>query len=138
MSRSRRRALAATAALAPLTLVVVACSGQGSVEAPHVRAAATAFVRTTSVDPGSACALLAPVTAREVADDAPCAAGLADAGLPPAGEIRSVQVYGKDAVVHTSADTLFLARFDRGWLITAAGCRPQGEDLPYDCDVKGG
>lgn len=92
MNRSRRRALATTAALAPITLVVVACSGQGSVEAPDVRTAATAFVRTASADPGSACALLAPVTAREVADDAPCAAGLADAGLPPAGEIRSVQV----------------------------------------------
>ena len=34
-------------------------------------------------------------------------------------------------------DTLFLARFDQGWRVTAAGCTPHG-DLPYDCTVKGG
>ena len=56
--------------------------------------------------------------------------------IPDAGQVRRVEVYGKDAVVHLEKDTVFLARFDDGWRVTAAGCTPNG-DRPYDCDVRG-
>ena len=48
-----------------------------------------------------------------------------------------IDVYGRDAMVRWGGSTLFLARFDDGWRVTAAGCAPRGEDLPYDCAVEG-
>ena len=53
-----------------------------------------------------------------------------------AGSVREVKVYGKDAVAYLERDTVFLARFDDGWRVTAAGCTPNS-GRPYDCDVEG-
>ena len=39
----------------------------------------------------------------------------------------------------TAQETVFLALFDDGWRVTAAGCtRLAGPAEPYDCDVEGG
>ncbi|WP_031007976.1 hypothetical protein [Streptomyces sp. NRRL F-5727] len=87
------------------------------------------------------CALLAPETREQVEEDGrtPCALGLREAGLPPAGLARGVDVYGREALLRMTADTLFLSQFDAGWLVTAAGCEEQAtEDEPYRCAVKGG
>ena len=57
---------------------------------------------------------------------------LHDAGARLARTLRS-----GDAIVRWGAETMFLARFDNGWLVTAAGCTPRGKDLPYDCSIEG-
>jgi hypothetical protein len=126
--------LAAAAAL----LAVSGCSGQGSVEDGLAAATAERFAQEVTSDPEAACALLAPRTRMDLEETrGPCAQSLPQQDLPEGGRSREAEVYGKDAVVHLEKDTLFLARFDTGWRVTAAGCTPAG-DQPYDCDVKGG
>ena len=114
------------------------CSAQGN---PQVDAATAAAVRFSSVarsEATTACALLAPETASELTTSSgSCAQGLADADLPAGGRLQEAEVYGLDAIVRFDADTIFLARFEDGWRVTAAGCTPQG-DGPFDCDIKGG
>ncbi|MFE5491394.1 hypothetical protein ACFQ7Z_15815 [Streptomyces virginiae] len=46
-------------------------------------------------------------------------------------------VYGWQAMVRLSGDTLFLSQFGKGRKVVAAGCTPR-PDLPFDCQVKGG
>jgi hypothetical protein len=58
--------------------------------------------------------------------------------LSPAEGVRRVDVHGRQARVRLAGDTLFLARFDAGWKVVAAGCEPQPDEQPYDCMVKGG
>jgi hypothetical protein len=41
------------------------------------------------------------------------------------------------AIVELDADTVFLARFDAGWRVTAAHCAPR-VNAPYDCQIKRG
>jgi hypothetical protein len=86
----------------------------------------------------AACALLAPRTLQEVEQSAkaPCPKALADADLPGARAVTTTDVYGTNARVVLTGDTVFLARFGTVWKVTAAGCKPR-PDLPYDCDVKG-
>ena len=114
-----------------------ACSGQGTAETEAAGSAASRFSSTAGSDPASACTLLAPQTASELEKSSgDCAKGLTDADLPAGGRVQEVEVYGLDAIVRLSSDTVFLARFKDGWRVTAAGCKPQGEG-PYDCDIKG-
>ncbi|GAA3084692.1 hypothetical protein GCM10017562_63160 [Streptomyces roseofulvus] len=87
------------------------------------------------------CGLLAPETREQVEEDGrtPCPVGLREAGLPTAGLARGVDVYGREALLRMTGDTLFLSQFDAGWRVTAAGCEePGSEDEPYRCSVKGG
>lgn len=88
----------------------------------------------------AACELLAPETRDEVEEDAkgPCGPALRELGLPPSGPARGVDVYGRDALLRTAGDTVFLSQFDDGWKVTAAGCVPQSADEPYRCSLKGG
>jgi hypothetical protein len=51
------------------------------------------------------------------------------------GTIRAVRVWGEQAQVLLSGDTVFLTRVREGWKVTAAGCRRQAKG-PYDCDVE--
>lgn len=124
------------AACALLTLT--GCAGQGSVEDEPAARTAERFAASVTSDPVTACALLAPQTRVELeGEHGPCAQSLPQQDVPEdAGSVREVKVYGKDAVAYLERDTVFLARFDDGWRVTAAGCTPNG-DQPYDCDVEG-
>lgn len=87
----------------------------------------------------SACALLAPGTRETLEQDAgPCVTALPRVGLSDPGGVRDVEVYGLDAWVRLEHDTVFLARFDGGWRVTAAGCVPQGPGEPYSCEIERG
>jgi hypothetical protein len=44
-------------------------------------------------------------------------------------------VWGDNAQVRLTGDTLFLTRTDAGWKVAAAGCVPQGE-APYLCRLE--
>lgn len=101
---------------------------------------ATAFFAAVDSAPDRACDLLAPATLETLrSDEQDCSGAIAQAA--PRGDIAAtpptIQVYGRDAMVQWADQTLFLARFDDGWLVTAADCKPRGKDLPYDCSVEG-
>lgn len=135
-SRNTKRYAAWPAAGA--LLVLAGCAGQGSVEDRPASDAAEHFTRAVRSDPAAACGLLAPQTRVKLEDEqGPCRTSLPESKVPQdAGSVREVKVYGKDAVAYLERDTVFLARFDDGWRVTAAGCTPNG-DRPYDCDVEG-
>ncbi|WP_431898350.1 hypothetical protein [Nonomuraea sp. bgisy101] len=83
-----------------------------------------------------ACALLARRTAEKLPREGQtCAQALVEAGLH-GGTIESVAVWGDEAQVRMDGDTIFLHHFDGGWRVRAAGCAPQGDDLPYECEVE--
>jgi hypothetical protein len=81
---------------------------------------------------------LAPETLKELQDaEGQCSNALPAELKSASGPAESAQVYGKDAVVRTQTDTIFLARFPEGWRVTAAGCTPSQAGRPYDCKIKG-
>ena len=128
------RYAAGVAALA----LVAGCTGQGTPQEGAASDAARRFVQARVIDPAAACALLAPKTLEQAAEDEPCTqtvsegAGEADEAAP------DVDVYGSEAIARFGADTVFLALFDSGWKVTAAACQPQAKGRPYDCDISGG
>lgn len=89
-------------------------------------------------DGGEACRLAAPETRRELEQsvEKPCAAAILSEHLPSDGDVVDTQRYGQQAEVEFGSDTVFLARFEDGWRVVAAGCTPR-PPLPYDCTVKG-
>jgi hypothetical protein len=122
--------------LGVLASTVAGCGHLGSAENADASQAALTFdsdLRT----PAEACRLLAPGTLAELDSSfGPCDHSLAKQHLPEGGRVVGVDVYGKDAMVRLDNDVIFLARFDNGWRVTAAGCAPRS-GRPYDCTVKG-
>jgi hypothetical protein len=120
-----------------LALPLTACAGA---EDQAVDDVARTFVRESESAPGAACQLLAPQTAKNMADDGDgdCAKGLSQAGLKPSGPVQHVTVSINAAQVVMVGDTVFLAKFDSGWKVLAAGCSRTSQDdaVPYDCQVK--
>ncbi len=137
--RPAGRALAALCAA--LTATAVAGCGAGAAES-EARSAADAFLEAAGADPASACERLAPETRSTLEENAgsSCDAALRQLGLGATGAAESVDVAGHGAQVRYASDTVFLALFDDGWLVTAAGCDRASDDRsePYDCDVEGG
>ena len=127
--RSRSHALLAAGALA---LLVSGCS---SAERPAVERVATDF-EDSSGNPQARCDLLMPKTLEQLEEQLKksCADGIGDVPLE-GGDITEVQVWGGDAQVRMSGDTVFLAKTPTGWRIAAAVCSPQAEG-PYDCKVE--
>jgi hypothetical protein len=66
--------------------------------------------------------------------EGPCVAAVP--ASPPGGQVLETAVWGDDAQVRLSGDTLFLTRTGAGWKVVAAGCTPNG-DLPYVCRLEG-
>jgi hypothetical protein len=128
---SGRRAVLATVAGA--CMVLTGCS---SMQQPDVEQAATTF-EESGADPATRCELLAPATLVEFEEkeSASCAEAIEDVPLE-GGEVESVEIWGGDAQVRLSGDTLFLTETQAGWRITAASCQSRGE-APYDCEVEG-
>jgi hypothetical protein len=108
---------------------LVGCAAQSSQDS----AAATAarFLDATATDPAAACALLTPRTRAdlETAEGARCVEALPD-GL--GGGVEHADTWSDQARVDTDNGVLFLSEFESGWLVAAAGCRPNG-DAPYLC-----
>jgi hypothetical protein len=118
-------------ALTLLVLVLAGC-GPGEREAAAVQAAEEFTVAVQAGQHEIACQLLAPPALREL--DEPCAEALAQ--IPPLGAVRGVDVYGHQAEVRGTDDTLFLTDTAGTWQIVAAGCRAQRAQ-PYDCAIQG-
>jgi hypothetical protein len=113
----------------------VATSGCASLEQPEVERVAAEFARP-GADPVQRCALLVPaaVLALEHDEQAPCAEALGQVELP-GGEVVASQVWGDNAQVRLTGDTVFLTSTGQGWRVVAAGCRSPGEG-PYLCRVE--
>ena len=117
-------------------VLVALATGCASAEHPEVQRVATAF-EDSSGDPQARCDLLAPRTLEQLEEHLakPCAEGIGDVPLE-GGEVRRVEVWGGDAQVRLSGDTVFLTETGAGWRVVAAACEPRGE-APYDCEVEG-
>ena len=111
-------------------LLVAGCS---NADEPAVRAAASAFA---GGDAETRCGLLAPATLQSLEQRKQSSCPKAIGSLPLGrGDVVSVEVWGVDALVHLSDDTLFLTRDDAGWQVSAGACRPGG-DGPYQCQLE--
>jgi hypothetical protein len=113
---------------------VLAVSACANADEPDVRAAAASFA---DGDDQARCGLLAPATLSSLETEEGAACPEAIGQLPlGSGEVVSVEVWGSDALVHLSDDTLFLTLDDARWLVSAAACAPGGEG-PYECQLEG-
>jgi hypothetical protein len=89
-------------------------------------------------DGAGACAQLSSQTASKLEDQEhkPCEQAILGLGLP-GGRVARSQVYVTSASVSLAGgNALFMSEAADGWEISAAGCRPTGPDLPYDCDLE--
>lgn len=113
---------------------VLSMCGCGSLSAGDVADLGAAFA---DADAARQCELLLPNTrtSLEEEESSPCEAAIGQVGLG-AGDVTAVEVWGEEAQVRLTDDTLFLTRTTEGWRISAAACTPQGEDLPYDCRLE--
>jgi hypothetical protein len=115
-----------------LGATVAMLAGCAATERPDVERVATDFA---TGDPTARCALLAPATVAALERDGPCAAEVG-ASAPSGAQVVETAVWGDEAQVRLSGDTLFLIRTSAGWKVVAAGCTPNG-DLPYECRLEG-
>lgn len=122
------------AALGLAGLLVTGCA---STQQPEVQRVATAF-EDSGGDADARCDLLTPkaLAALEKSESQSCAQAIGQLPLQ-GGEVRAVQVWGGDAQVKLSGDTVFLTQTHAGWKVTAAACTPNA-DAPYNCEVQAG
>lgn len=119
--------------LTPAVLVPV-LSGCANAEEPAVRDVAASFA---GADPDGRCTLLAPatMTALEQEESSSCPDAIGQLPLGR-GDVVSAEVWGEDALVRLTDDTLFLTRTDTGWRVSAAACEP-GSQGAYRCQLEG-
>jgi hypothetical protein len=120
-----------TALVVGAALLLAGCS---AAEQPEVEDVATTF-EDAAADPEARCDLLAPKTLAALEKEAPCVDVIEQLPLD-GGEVTGVEIWGGDAQVRLTGDTVFLTETSAGWRIVAAACQPQ-ENAPYDCEVEG-
>jgi hypothetical protein len=120
----------------------MAVGGCSAAEETSVAAAARDFTSAAVGNPRLACAMLAPDTRHEVEQegDGSCVDGLRQARPASPGSLERVTVAAGSAQAVFADEVVFLARFDTGWQVTAAGCSRTETDpaRPYECDIKAG
>jgi hypothetical protein len=102
-------------------------------------AAARFLAATGRGDTQAACALLTPQVRADLlaSDGQSCEESLpADRLRGTVFDATQVDVWSDRARVNAGGGAVFLAEFDSGWLVSAAGCAPN-EDAPYRCVVGG-
>ncbi|MER7212112.1 hypothetical protein [Streptosporangium sp. NPDC000239] len=116
-----------------LTLGLSGCATEGKSAAE--RTVERFYTAVRDHDGQRACTLLAPEAVEGLRTGGEvCAKAVLGLDLP-GGQVRETAVWGDEAQVRLTHDTVFLHRFPLGWLVRAAGCRSRG-DLPYSCEVK--
>ncbi|MFD0887415.1 hypothetical protein ACFQ08_22965 [Streptosporangium algeriense] len=116
-----------------LTLGLAGCASEGKSAAERTVERFYAAVRDH--DGQRACVLLAPEAAEGLRTGGESCSNTVLGLDLPGGQVRETVVWGDEAQVRLTHDTVFLHRFPLGWMIRAAGCRPRGY-LPYSCEVK--
>jgi hypothetical protein len=132
---NRRPGVLIATALVGTALLAATASGCAELHQPDVERVASAFARP-GAEAADRCALLAPATVAALEHDetTACADAISELELP-GGAVASSEVWGDNAVVRLTGDTLFLTLTGEGWKVTAAGCRSQGEG-PYLCRLE--
>lgn len=131
----RRRAAAAGA-----VALVVLLPGCGSAQDGTVQDVAARFYAAVQARDGTeACRLLSTDTRQELtrSSGTSCPMSVLEEDLPRVTGEGEARVFSTTAQVRYRNETAFLARFQDGWKVMAAGCHPQPEER-YDCLVKGG
>jgi hypothetical protein len=135
MSRRAARCGAGLAGLL-LGLVLTGCgeSGDSAVEA----VAGDLLEATSTGDGQAACEVLSPHTQDELEQSSgkPCDRAILEEDIGRGGPVRDAQVFDTMAQVRFDDETVFLSRFDSGWLVVATACTSQPA-RPYDCSVSG-
>jgi hypothetical protein len=124
-------------AVVSCALTLTGCAGPDPA-APT--SAAVAFVQAVSSSDGAqACALLSEDAMNALVENqgSDCAQAVLQEQLPHPAPVVRHQIFGRQALVVTRTDTMFLSQFPSGWKVIAAGCQPDG-DKPYDCSISGG
>lgn len=118
-------------------VALLGADGCSSSQEPAARTTAAAFQRAVAEqDTGAACALLSDAARDQLvaATRRECPQALAALGLP-GDDVRSTEVWGRQAQARLGSGVLFLAELRDGWRVTAAGCTPR-PDQPYACPVQ--
>jgi hypothetical protein len=132
------RAVRCGAGLAGLLLGLV-LAGCGDSEDSAVEAVARDLLEATGAGDGqAACDVLSPHTRDELEQSSgkPCERAILEESIGRGGTVRDAQVFETMAEVRFDDETVFLSRFDSGWLVVATACTPRSEG-PYDCSVSG-
>ena len=112
------------------------CAGP---DASGARATTKRFYAAVAAKDGrAACAQLSRTTLEAVEEEVqkPCPGAILESELEPAG-VSHVEVAGTAAAIELAGDQfVFLDRSSGHWEISAAGCRPGPENIPYDCEVE--
>ena len=124
------------ATAASVAMLLTACTPAAE---PDVRATAEQFQGAVAGgDLSAACAMLSDRARRQLEGTTAtgCVKALSRLTLSDAA-VTSVSVWGDNAQARLADGALFLAEFNTGWQVTAAGCTFVSDELPYDCDVEG-
>ena len=115
---------------------VLLLSGCGDLSSDDVARAARAFAAAGD-DPAARCSLLTENTRSALVENEGASCEDALPNLPVgSGDLLSVEVWGTEGQAKLSDDTLFLTNTSDGWRVTAAACRSQGSEQPYQCRVE--
>jgi hypothetical protein len=118
-----------------MAVLLVGCAAKTGEQ--DVSGVASRFLDATGRgDTQTACALLTPRVREDLlaSDGQSCEESLPADRLR--GTVTEAAVWSDWAQVNTDGGSVFLTEFDSGWLVTAAGCQPNG-DAPYHCVVGG-
>jgi hypothetical protein len=133
-----RPSLPAVVACLLTAFVLTGCAA--AQDRPAENAAARFADAVAKGDGPAACRLLAPRTKSELESSAgePCRDSVIQEmeSRPDGPDGEGAEVFGTAARVSTSRDTMFLARFQGGWKVSAAGCTPTPSGI-YECVLKG-
>jgi hypothetical protein len=121
---------------AALLLVLTGCASAPA--AADVGLVARRFADAVRQQDGAAACALLSQRARESVESSggACADELSRRELR-VGTPGAATVWGGMAQVPAAPDTLFLGQYTNGWRVTGAGCRPRGEEMPYECAIGG-
>jgi hypothetical protein len=97
------------------------------------------FVQAIEAKDGeAACEQLSDDTAQALEDDEgkPCEEAAPELEIS-ASDVRRTEVFGITAKVDLAdGESAFLELTPEGWRISAAGCQPEGEEQPFECEVE--
>jgi hypothetical protein len=130
------RRLLALGTAAWLVTAAAGC-GTGGEEREARRAAEKLYTAVADKRGAAACATLTPATVHtlEQQEREPCAKAVTSVQLSGSRALR-VRVYETSAAVSfEGGETAFLDHTDEGWRVSAAGCKPMGQE-PADCELE--
>ena len=130
------RKLVALGTAAWLCAAAAGC-GTDTDERDASRAAEQLYAAVAAKHGGAACQTLTPAAshALEQQEREPCARAVTSVQLS-GSRVSRVRVYETSAAVSfAGGDTAFLDHTDQGWRVSAAGCKPMGQD-PADCELE--